>query len=345
MTQHGRGEVTFVLCLLGLVFLIVVGIGPVFLGQGPVVLNALQDRPWILTRGTAATAINRSAQFRHKTKLRFEITQAEGFISGVCHNFDFEPTKLPVVKAYHKAGTIKFSAYRNQMPPFPGPSTGSIDLSIGDSRFLSDHIEPCKTREVASTTGAYEVSLGKTVVEVTGIQKNGSQAVVYFRWHFESINEIGQALPRVQIAREQEMGDPHLTSEEKAIAPFWTGSAEFSNYDDGWRIANMKFSAEPWDEWAYGPDWPDPEFDWGWNENENRWKRDQKVVPMRRRSSLAVSSSFNEAINRFVSDVRIARIGHSVAENWNPGTRVPFCSVMLIAERRGSFPGETTVAC
>jgi hypothetical protein len=94
--ELGRSEIVFALGLLALVLVIVAGVGPFVVGNGPYDLTAIQDRPWVLTRGTAATAIERSAHFRHKTMVRFEITQAEGFISGVCHNFEFEPMKIPL---------------------------------------------------------------------------------------------------------------------------------------------------------------------------------------------------------------------------------------------------------
>jgi hypothetical protein len=228
-----------------------------------------QNHPRILTRGSAATVIQGSAQFRHKTKLFFTISQAESVIPGVCDNFEFSPEKMQVLGEYLKTGTMKFSPYGNQMPPFLPASFGSVDLSI-DGRFLLDHIDSCKSREVSKTTGAYELRLGKTVVQVTGIRGSGNQALVDFRWHFESINEVGQALPRIRFAKEMEIADPHVTAEEKSITPFWTGSAEFTKYDDGWRIGTINFGSKPWDRWVYGPDWPDPNFNWNaFDESEN----------------------------------------------------------------------------
>lgn len=263
MTQRGRIRVV----ILSILFAVIAA----FVAEDPVrkfMIN-WQNRPLILTRGSAATVIGRCAQFRHKTKLFFTVSQAEGLFPGVCHNFEFSPEKMRVLDEYLKTGAMKFSPYRNQMPPFPGASFGSVDLST-DGRFLLDQIDSCKSREVSKTTGAYELRLGKAVVQVTGIRKSGNQALVDFRWHFESINEVGQTLPRIRFAKETEIADPHLTAEEKSLAPFWTGSVEFTKYDDGWRIGTINFGSKPWDRWVYGPDWPDPNFNWnGFEENEN----------------------------------------------------------------------------
>jgi len=168
---------------------------------------------------------------------------------------------------------MKFSAYRNQNGPFGDPSLGSIDLSIGEQTFLLDKIDSCRSRAVSKFTGAYELRLGKAVVDVTGIRKNGDQSTVDFRWHFTTFNEVGQALPRIQITRQYEMLDEHLTAEEKSIAP---GVAHLTKYDDGWRVASIDLGSsllEPQD-WAYGPlSWPDPDFNWNaFDENENRQK-------------------------------------------------------------------------
>jgi hypothetical protein len=130
-------------------------------------------------------------------------------------------------------------------------------------------------RDVTKTVGVYEVRLGKPIVNTTGIQRDGSQAIVDFTWHFESTNEIGQAVSRLRATQELEIGDPHTTADQKSTAPFWTGSAAFTKYDDGWRIGTIKFtsaSSATWCAWEYGPDWPDPDFNWnGFDENENHY--------------------------------------------------------------------------
>jgi hypothetical protein len=235
-----------------------------------------RNRPWILTRGSAATAIERCAEFRHKTKLFFTVSQVEGIIPGACHNFQFSGQKIQIVQQYLNSGSMKFCSYGNQNAPFGPASVGSIDLSIGDGSFLLDKIDSCKNRAVGKSTGEYELRLGKAVVEVTGIRKNGDQAIVDFKWHFTSINEVGLMLPRIKITRQYEMLDEHLTAEEKSIAPFWVGVGHLTKYDDGWRVASIDLGSsliEPQD-WAYGPlSWPDPDFNWNaFDENENRQK-------------------------------------------------------------------------
>jgi hypothetical protein len=228
--------------------------------------------PYVLMRFTAASAIGSTAEFQHKTKLLFEINQAESVVPGVCHNFEFSPGKVEIIRRYLKTGAMKFSAYRNQIQPFPAPSLGSSDLTT--SGFLEDHIDSCKARPVSDSTGAYELGLGRPIVEVTGIRKESGRAFVDFRWHFESLNAVGRFLVQVQLTEEAEHRDEHLTAEEKSIAPFWPGSAELRKYDDGWRVLTINLGpTRPGGErWEYGPEWPDPSFNWGaFDESENRY--------------------------------------------------------------------------
>jgi hypothetical protein len=224
-----------------------------------------KERPYVLTRLTAARAIESTAQFQHKTKLSFEITQAESNVmGGACHNFEFSREKMPMLTKYLETGAMKFSAYGNQRAPYRDAREGSLDLSLGEGNFLVDHIDSCKTREGNKTTGAYELTVGKPVIEVNGIRKEGNRASVDFNRHFESFNEVFQALPRVQATKEMETVEEHLTAHEKSTAPFWTGSAELTQYDDGWRVVTVKLSTGrySWKNWDYGPEWPDPDFNW-----------------------------------------------------------------------------------
>jgi hypothetical protein len=230
--------------------------------------------PYVLTRYTAANAIEATAQFQHKTKLLFRINQAEGVIPGICHNFEFSPEKTSMVNQYLRSGTMKFSAYGNQIPPFPPATAASLELSLSDIGFIVDHVDSCKAREVTKMTGVYELSLGRAVVEATGIRKDGNRAYVDFKWHFESLSKLGRSLPRVQITKKMEQDNEHLTAEEKSTAPFWTGSAELTKYDDGWRVVILTLSSGrfSWEDWDYGPDWPDPDFNWNtFDENENHY--------------------------------------------------------------------------
>jgi hypothetical protein len=243
----------------------------------PVVLALTAcQRPYWLTRTTAAMAIRSTAQFQHKTKLYFEIAEAESVVGDLaCHNFDFLPAKMPVMKHYLDAGTMKFSPYGNQSEPNQLASVGSLDLSLGSAGFLVDQIESCGPRAVNKTTGGYELTLGNTVVEVNGIRKNSDRAFVDFTWHFESLNEVGQSLPMIQITKQMEAGDERLSAEQKSRAPFWVGSAEFEEYDDGWRVKtiNLEPRNPNWGPWSYGPpNWPDPSFNWAaFDEDENHY--------------------------------------------------------------------------
>jgi hypothetical protein len=266
MYDLGPGGVMSVLkALVSILFaLLVLAGGYHVLFEGP--------RPRILMRCTAAEAIEATAEFQHKTKLFFEVSQAEGVFPGVCHNFEFAPEKAEIMRQYLKTGAMKFAAYRNQTPPFPIASLGSIDLQM--SNFLTDDIDSCRARQISDRTGAYELSLGRPMVEVTGIRKEGGHASVDFRWHFEALNPVGRSLPRVQSTELAQQGDDHLTTKEKSIAPFWPGSADLRNYDDGWRVVtvNLGPTTPGGQRWEYGPEWPDPRFNWGaFDESQNSY--------------------------------------------------------------------------
>src|SRR5215469_1047536 len=154
------------------------------------------ERPHVLTRLTAARAIESTAQFQHKTKLFFTVSEAEGIIPGACHNFEFSPDRMGVVRRYLTTGVMKVFHYRNQTPPFAPASVGSLDLSLRDEGLLVDRIDSCKTVEVSNTTGAYELTLGIPVIEINGIRRESNHAFVDFTWHFQSLNKTGQMLPR-----------------------------------------------------------------------------------------------------------------------------------------------------
>jgi hypothetical protein len=228
-----------------------------------------KPHPYVLIRLSAANAIESTAQFQHKTKLFFAVNEAEAVIPDVCHNFEFAADKGTTVDRYLKTGMMKFNPYGNQSAPFPPAELGSLDLSLSDVGLLVDHIDVCKPHEVTKTTGAYELSLGKPVVNVTGIRKDGDQAHVDFTWHFESLTKLGHMLPRVQALNEMEQNDGHLSPSQRADAPFWTGVAEFTKYDDGWRLVTLNLETGGWN---YGPHWPDPYFNWNtFDENQNHY--------------------------------------------------------------------------
>lgn len=229
--------------------------------------------PYVLAGFTAGAAIEATAEFQHKTKVFFQIGQAEGLFPGVCENFDFSPEHVGVFKHYLKTGAMRFSPALSQTPPIPNASLATSDLYHSSPRFLVDNIDDCRERPVTESTGAYELTLGNPIVEITGIRKGGGRAAVEFRWHFESLNSIGRFLVQVQATEERQKSDERLTAAEKAIAPFWTGTAEFVDYADGWRVTTIDFDinlhyVQPW---PYGPTWPDPAFNWNaFDEDQNR---------------------------------------------------------------------------
>jgi hypothetical protein len=224
----------------------------------------MDNRPWILNRTSAARIIEHSAQFLHKTKLRFEIDQQQAWVPGVCHNYEFRPESQGLVSQYLASGLMKFSPYRNQGSPMD-PSVGSLDLR--DADFLADETDNCERHPVRSDTGVYELKLGNAMVEVLGIRKDKNRALVDFRWQFDSLNEIGKILPSIRSAIETEKDESRLSAAENAIIPFWTGSAEIMRYDNGWRLNSIELK-----DWDVGPNWPDPSFNWGaFDEHENHF--------------------------------------------------------------------------
>jgi hypothetical protein len=234
------------------------------------------NRPYVLTRFTAAQAIEATAEFQHKTKLYFEIGQAEGVVPGVCHNFQFAPEKAQSFEEYRKSGKLQLQAFGNQGPPYPPASQGSLDLSLeSGGGFLVDQIAECKPRTVTPATGAYELTIGDAVVVVNGIRKNGNRAHIDFTWHFRSLNQVGRSLPVVQGTRNMELHEDRLPLSARQNAPFWNGSAQLMKYDDGWRVVsidlNVKNVVPP--QWVYGPEnWPDPSFKWNaFDEDQNHW--------------------------------------------------------------------------
>lgn len=246
-----------------------------------------RERPYVLIRFTAGRAIEATAEFRHKTKLQFAVARWEALSPGTCEDFSFLPEKLPRVNEYLQAGTMKFFPFPQYSPKYSPiqsvdgsmdlsvlmDSAGSVDPSLRKSKLLLRQVLSCDSLFKSDpTAGSYEVNLGEAVVQITEIRTNGNQALVDFRWHFESLNEMGQALQGIQSTRLRQTDDPHLTAEEKSIAPFWTGVAEFAKYDDGWRVVKINLeSSRAFERWEYGPHWPDPDFNWNaFDEDENR---------------------------------------------------------------------------
>jgi hypothetical protein len=223
------------------------------------------DRPSVLTRKTASAAIEATAEFQHKTKLRFLIGQAEGLIPGACHNFSFRADRRMLVEQYLKSNQLKFFHFGNQSAPFGMDYGYSNELSLNSDGILSDHIERCVEKDVQPDTGEYELTIGKPVVKVNGILKQGHHAHVDFTWHFESMTELGKSLGFIQGTKQSESDELRFSDSERSQAPFWDGSAEMAEYDDGWRVISLKVP------WGYlSDDWPDQSFNWGaFDENEN----------------------------------------------------------------------------
>jgi len=222
------------------------------------------DHPAILTRTTAASAIEATAELQHKTKLRFLIGQAEGVVEGVCHNFTFRPESKPLIEQYLKAGQLKFFPYGSQSPPFDLDYGYSNDLALDADGLLADNIQPCVTKKVTSETGEYELTIGNPIVEVNGILKSGNDAHVDFTWHFDSLSKIGKSLGFIQGLRESEKNESHFSEVERSKAPFWNGTAEMARYDDGWRVVSINM---PWG-YSFSQRWPDPDFNWGTSDED-----------------------------------------------------------------------------
>jgi hypothetical protein len=250
-----------------------------------------------LTRSSAASAIEATAEFQHKTKLVFEIGQLQTGVPGVCRTYGFSPDHALIFAQYLAAGVMKFQAWGNNDQPegvtegsdisrrplsallasafMRDPSTASIDMVGPSVNLLTEsHADRCGHQPLTEQTGTYELSLGNSVVVVTGIKRDGNRAFVEFRWHFDSLNEVGKLLPRLRNQIEYQQADEHLSVAERATAPFWIGTSELQEYDDGWRVSKIELNAgkAAYFKWEYGPTWPDPEFNWKTpDENLNRF--------------------------------------------------------------------------
>ena len=194
----------------------------------------------------------------------FEVGQFEGIVQGVCHNFSPSPALRTDLERLRKSGALQFEAFGHQSKPYPIASAGTYQLS--DDDFLIDNVDRCEAKEAGPFVGRYELRTGDSSVVVTGIRKSGSRAHVDFIFHFENMNPIVATLGEVKGRKSEETEDRHTTRAEKLLAPYWGGIADFTYYDDGWRITSMKLN------WDLGPEWPDPEFKWpAADEDENGW--------------------------------------------------------------------------
>jgi hypothetical protein len=79
----------------------------------------------------------------------------------------------------------------------------------------------------------YLAKIGNPTVLVTGIVKNGNHATVDFDLGFINLNELGRAM---------------LPNNAK-YSEKYSQKAEFTKYDDGWRITKMENQL-----WGYGPE-------------------------------------------------------------------------------------------
>jgi len=130
------------------------------------------------------------------------------------------------------------------------PLGGTLRLS--DSDWLTETIDRCQNRPVAPDTGLDEFAVGSPRVIVNGIIEDGKKAHVDFEWVFSSVSAVGKSLG---------LGEDLSQFGSKTFH----GTAQMVEYDDGWRIVALKLTG-----WDYGPEWPDPEFNWGaFDEDEN----------------------------------------------------------------------------
>lgn len=97
----------------------------------------------------------------------------------------------------------------------------------------------CRPGQISYEMDSYEyhVKIGKLVVAVTGILKEGNHAKVEFFWEYRDINQLGELLNISEMQRAT-----------RTLHPF-TGEASFSDYDDGWRITSIQLHG-----WLYGPE-------------------------------------------------------------------------------------------
>jgi hypothetical protein len=233
-------------------------------------------QPWILTRQTASRAIAATAEFQHRTKIKFELGREEAVFPGACHEFRFAPAQEPDFQNALRSGIMQFSAWGDPNRPVPFgwiSDPGSFDLATGE--MLVDQVGQCAKQVEVKGAGDYELTAGEDLrVEVSGITRDGDKRIVEFRWYFSRLNPFARALPRIENQTRNQKNDGRITEHERLIAPSWRGVGTFARYDYGWRLESIDFTREKdWNfHWEYGPSWPDPSFNWHtFDEGKNRF--------------------------------------------------------------------------
>jgi hypothetical protein len=205
-----------------------------------VLLIGCGDRPYFLTRDTAKSAIEKSADFLWKTKLTFATGEQPLYPIGA-------------TSALELTGRLLNSSRRNESSGWGQcKNTDDIRCQITDCsscyrNWLTEEGEKTveeyerkglltKERNPLGRSGRrladyviYHVIAGVPVVQVTGILKDGHNATVEFDWRFESVNRFGEI---VNVANGGSTGN----------------KATFVEYDDGWRITKIVAA------WLYGDD-------------------------------------------------------------------------------------------
>jgi hypothetical protein len=187
--------------------------------------------PYWLTRGSAKAAIEQSVEFKHRTRVYFEV--------GESALFDW-PAGTDQLRQQGLLVLENPRACQGEKYP-KQPPLGCIDVvTTARAKTLFAKWESAGT--LKRNGDVYEMAIGNPGVTVTGIVKDGSHATVEFTWSQGNPNtEVGINLER----------EPH----------FWDaleGKAHRVKYDSGWRISDIELDKA----WIFAPPYAASDFKW-----------------------------------------------------------------------------------
>jgi hypothetical protein len=207
------------------------------------------DRPYVLTRTTAQHAIEKWPQLESKTWAQFSTGRQRNFAETGA-TFLLMETRVPGTSnaVFLDDDRMNDKAQCNATPEELGNERKKAYLFLGcfhvwpspEGQALFDDLEkknllhkfPNNSRPASAVKGLqYLARIGDPTVHVTGIVTDGIHATVDFELGFTNLNALGKAMFPVNSVDQLK----------------YSQKAEFTKYDDGWRITKMADQL-----WGYG---------------------------------------------------------------------------------------------